>query len=368
MERSTQGYEYRGNEGGSFLERLGQRRVSTTVEELCEREGCKIEELPSLVASKAQNIVYYCEENYRIVGSEINPQIDFLYQCYQATRDLPEDSGLSEFATSLESFDTFISNYAEGMSSGACGNLMSRIDRYIKKEAHTSRLIYEDLGKTHLGYLSKVEWIPLPYSFSVLEDYVERGVVEEVINLQKAGYESPDLYHATGSAALDGIAEHNAILAANKAVKLGGEIVKTGEYSIKPSYDNFRIEDGEREYGIYNLIYASDRPIIAYAIARWFDEFHVIFGLSKDKIAEYQKEHGGEIGGVVGVDFTIGSKVPLELVDVIYGEYISLDKLKEWQEKNAPQARVVSIEAGQLLRDRPEENWESLLRQEPIVI
>jgi len=366
-----------------FLDGI-EKRDTPALDNLCNMENCDIRELPDLFANKLKFIFGHCEKHSSMIDDKLDPQIDFIYQCYKSTRNISPTLNLSGFSSSLDNFDIFISQYAQGVSRKALGNLMQRINRFIETTIHPSRTIatfpdrYRNRDKLSF-YNLEGRWIQIPSKYNASEkDYIEESIVKEIISIQESGYKRPDLYHATGSASLDGIARHGAILSANKAVALG-ETVKTGEYNTYIGWDEQSASGGRSGLG---SIYTSKDPYSGYGIARWFNEYNVVFGLSKEKIAKYLQKDKGETNirfeDYAGEGITIGPDAPLELVDIIYADHIYLDELNKWKEKNAPHAYIISLEADQLLRSRGKQefyspaeeisDWHPLLEQEPIVI
>lgn len=376
--------QFKTNGEKSLLVNSLEKRNLPTVEDVCRDENCNAEELPGLLAERTKDILDYCRKHSSIIDDELSPQIDFIYRCFASTRGTPASVDLSGFSKSLKDFESFIAQYAKGVPRRAIGNLMERIDRYTRAVVHPSRIItvfpenHRMHGKLSI-YKSEGQWIQLPSESDwSAREYVEMDVLEEIVNLQETGYTRPDLYHATGSASLSGIAKHKAILSARRARELG-EDVKTGEYNTYIGWQDYSVSGGRE--GL-SSIYTSRSPHTGYSIARWFDEYHLVFGLSIERIARYLKEHKGEtdirFADFAGEGIRIGPEAPLELVDVIYGEHIYLDDLDRWKSKYAPHARIVSLEADELLRSRGEQdfysssrgikNWKSLLSQRPVVI
>jgi hypothetical protein len=249
---------------------------------------------------------------------------------------------------------------------------MERIDRFTRTNLHSSRVItvFPDYHRGYqkvISYQLKGKWFQLPSQFGSGEEYVEKGVVEEILNLQKSGYMQPDLYHSTGSASLESIAKYGALLSARRATELG-EAVKTGEHNTYIGPEDQPQMGGEK--GLTS-VYVSTFPHIGYCVARWLDEYHVIFGLSRERTTTYIQTHiqsDGRLEEFRRGEIRIGSEVPFGLVDICYGDYIYLDKLRAWQETNIPQAFVVSLEADELLRRREQQDWESIFKKKPIII
>ena len=346
-------------------------RDKPTIQGICRNEGSISQKLPDVFTRRTKDIINYCKENDYIVDDKLSPQIDFIYQCYASTRSSPP-LHLREFSRSLDSFDSFVAHYARRASRSTIGNLMERIDRFTRTTLHPRRVItvFPENHRMHektISYQLKGRWILLPSEFGSGEEYVEKGVVEEILNLQKIGYKQPDLYHTTGSASLEGIAKHGALLSARRAIE-SEEAVKTGEQNTYIGWEDHSQMGGKK--GLAS-VYTSKFPHIGYSVARWFDEYHVIFGLSRERITTYIQAHNqpdDRLKEFPKGEVRIGPEVPLELVDSIYGEHIYLKQLLEWKEKNAPQALVVSLEADDLLRRRTKRDWESIVRQKPIFI
>lgn len=118
------------------------------------------------------------------------------------------------------------------------------------------------------------------------------------------------LYHATGSAALEGIARHKAIMSSRKVLEVG-EVIKTGEH--------ITVVHAGLEAVYTTRCFSSD-----YCLARWFNECHVVFGIKE-----------GAAPLIADKAYTlIGPEVPLRELSVVHTEDVFQDKMSEWLKAN----------------------------------
>jgi hypothetical protein len=115
------------------------------------------------------------------------------------------------------------------------------------------------------------------------------------------------LYHATGSAALDGIARRGAIISSGRAQELG-ENIETGEHRM------FAIETGLT--GVNSTPWFNSD----WCLARWFDEYHIVFGLDTDKV-EVERE---------GVYTILSPEVSIDAVKLVHTEDQFKTRVQSW--------------------------------------
>lgn len=341
-----------------------------TIDQICLMEGVEKDQIPEKLNVYTQKELKSIEEKPHIVDTFENPYYDFLYSCFISTRNLSEDDPLYDFSKTLDSFETFLNAYAPNISVKVRSNLVQRMTGFVKDVVHPEELVY--LGKPGTaGYELRKGynrggrgWIKLPNS-EKRPEFTTREVIEEVIEI--SGEQPPQdyLFHASGSASLIGIERRKAILSSAIAKELGEDVL-TGEHT------------GMGNGRLLNNIFTnkwSANP--GYSITRWFDEYSVVFGISREKLANYHKNKGEdwEPWDWEGEGVIIGPEAPLEAVDFVYAQKEYLPKLKEWLAKNAPHAKAVSLEAYDLIREnerikdgddlfgrKPVEDWSALLK------
>lgn len=333
-------------------------REKLTLDQVCAREGMTVDKLPDRFKEVAADFRDYCVDSVSMSRS-INPDIDFIYQCWQATRQLKPGHILYNFSKSLDSFDSFIQTYLPDTNSELRGKMIERIDMFRYYQMNVRRIIevwdQEDRHADQDGIYEYLgEWVRLSGGRDYYAKYADAAIIREVIEILKSGGLPANLYHATGSAALDGIQRHGALLASHKAIEKG-EVIKTGEavtQSWKPGAGNVYTEESFEEFG--------------YATVRWFDEFKVGFGTTKDSVLKYRSGEKGKkdiwFHNLAGEGIRIGTDLPLRFITLLTTEYEHLDKLRAWARKNAPQAKIVSAEAISLINGIWGESFSKLHR------
>lgn len=136
--------------------------------------------------------------------------------------------------------------------------------------------------------------------------------------------------------------------------------VSTGEHVSYINQSSGTPVAGGR-YGL-NSVYASKggyRP--GYCHINWFDEYYVAFGINKQKQDDFLSKIGfkHDFGstaeseshfldmGSEGVE--IGNEVPLSTVETIYYWKRNQEEMTVWAQKNCPSAKLISIEASEIL-------------------
>lgn len=351
-----------------------------TLEAVCKEAGCTRQSLQDILVQRSRELFEYCDKKSTIIDDELTPQIDFIYRWYRATRDLPPTSELHALSNSLNGFDAFTKRYGGEFSKKALANLGKRIQRYIDIVIHPDRILLA-FPETHRLYGNRSiyntsgEWFRIPTDSTLQPQvYVERKVIEEIIDLQSVDHRSPSLYHASGSAALPGIAKHNALLSAKKLTE-SDHTIMTGEYVGYINWNGYSVSGGKK--GLSN-IYTSKSPHTGYCTFRWFDEYPVVFGISETKLRKYLQDSNIDtdpyLENLAGEGITIGPSVPLYLVETLYANFVNLDSLKKWQQLHAPHIQVRSLEGYELTRHHKSYspyaqpiNWHALLLQKPFI-
>lgn len=336
-----------------------------TIEQICQREDIEKGQLPEKIREGTQRVIRHIEEKPFIVDTDGDPFYDILYGSYLATRNLSPDDPLFEFSQTLNSFDSFIKEYAPDISTDTRSNLVQRMSGFIDYVVHPEEIVYLSQRDSELrkGYnYGGKSWIYL--TNAERPEYTTREVIEEIVELEKEGAPNASYWHATGSASLPGIERHKAVLSSSRAQEVG-EDVMTGEHN------------GMGKGRLLGNIYVNQAGLSrGYSLSRWFDEYSVVIGISKEKLAKYFQEKGEkwEAVDLRGEGTTIGPEVPLQAVDVLYSQREYLPRLNEWAQRNCPHAKVVSLEAYELMRQnanrkagldifgvKPIEDWPALL-------
>lgn len=338
------------------------RKLDTpTLDDLSRIHGVEIFDFPEFFRKRTKHLFDLIGTRAFGLDNEWYTHINFLYQTWVATKttgiDLPTD-----FVQSLGSYDSFMQSYCTNASLSVRSAFNFWIKWFTERIVHPKMIL--ELGQplskhyeiTQRGvYEYKGAWHCIP-SNNNMYTYVEHEVIREVNLLTNTlkSFEA-DLFHATGSAALDGISQHRALLSARRSEEQG-VLVKTGEYTHKDNKGQIPVGGTE---GLEN-IYASAKVDSGYSTIRWFDEFPVVFGFKSDEVNDYLEHQYGwrvpHLKEVYGDGHKLGNEVPISLVRAIYTQIKDLDRLRAWAKINAPNSVVISIEAASLLRERSHEN------------
>ncbi len=364
----------------TFLVQNVTPRLPLTLDNLALREDISVSSLPEHLRKASSALKEYAQTSYNLEDKML-PSLDFIYQCWQASRSLPPSHTLAKFAHTLDSFETFLATYMHATSSTTQVNLAQILDRFIYTNVHDQRILTVDdpssRSRNEFGtYNTGGEWVELPqYLSSPHErDYVDTAVLREVIEKRNELTEA-EVYHSTGSASLRGIASQQAILASRMASQRGEEPI-VGEYL---TYNIDQINPGARKELI--SVFAARHPKRGYALSRWFDEFHVTFGISiarqqahLTKIKSPITLSQVELSDMTGEGIQLGPEIPLDAVSTIYVDFAHKDSMIAWTKSHCPNANVVSYEAFEVLqRERempryrqPQFTAEQLLQTSPV--
>ncbi len=341
-----------------------------SLEEIANSAGVQPQELPQAMQKMALEIADVTRNTFFTVEEGYEKRIDFIYRCWAATRDLPEGHQLYTFARSLDSLDTFIQTYLPDATNRLKGDLIERVTGFVEEVVHPSsdlHLYPKERGWSKAStfgiYTIDGDWIHIPGQY-YHEKYVEKQVVEEALRLKKENLLHPDeMYHATGSSILEGVARQKAILSTQRAHQKG-ESVQTGEYA---TYIN---RHDDKPVGYSNTVYAGDCMEVTYGKSIWFDEFRMVFGISRSKMANFLRQSGrtpdfkyrSEIG------ITLGPEVPLDTITSVYADSRHKERVEEWIKRNGlqEQMRFISLEAVSLAREYSDRNLGNLLTS-PII-
>jgi len=338
------------------------RRPLLSLAEIAQKENVSVRQLPKAMKKHIQSIKEYMKTpSFTAAGREIDPHIDFIFQSWQATRNLSRFHPLYSFAQTLDSFDTFFEAYFTENSTQHYGRLISLIDAFVREKFHPDKKIYVQKGHPERSYPSGLynisgDWVRTDLDYDHM--YVDRSIIEEAIAIGSLPQE-PTFFHQSGSAILSSVGSIGEIVSGKKANALGLRL-QTGESVTDASEGKIRQ---------LNSVYASNYlQYSGYERVRWFDEGHITFGISRQKLEDYYEQKTGVRPTMMKKEYYIhdedlqghfidagkngtllGPEVPLTTVNAIYTERIYLDRIKEWAKQHAPQAQVISIEAGTLL-------------------
>lgn len=249
----------------------------------------------------------------------------------------------------LQSFDAFVSHFCPMANGSERAALIADVDKFLYRNRPSMLVpeicLPEYLHRPAAACSSTGHWVKLP------DSWVDVRVLEEALALAKEGIPQTHelLVHATGSAALDGIAKCKAILSA-EAVHQQGGTVHTGEFVslilADPAIKTPQTGDGQ--------IFADDTGMShwGYSMLRWFDEARVTFGISKRKQRAHIQASNpfGDINKFYA-GYTIGPTAPLENVAVISAPKENEARIREWIADHCPHAKFVSYQAVNLLED-----------------
>lgn len=317
---------------------------------------------------------------------------EIIYNLYLLSRDKNEIEK-NNWLINFSDFQTFVQHFCANANSNSKAYIGEYVNMFMNSEfpvypqAKQTRImsilpqqlyyLVDNLKKKQLDvYLGDGEWVLMPEPETKLAldafKFVDKKVIEEIVDILKEGYKKPDLTHSSGSSALEGIAKHKAILSSKEAGDRG-EKIKTGEYT---SFVNSDLKEGRRLGDVYANKEGVPHFLVGYNFVNWFNEYYVTFGINKNKQEnslivkdEKIKDFGSE--GVL-----IGSEVPLENIDYVYCQKLYKNEVNKWVEKNCPWAKVISLEAYKILYEysqvvnevaisqgkKPLEIWESLIK------
>ncbi len=352
----TRGWEYAGRPVEVRVETHLERYTPKTFEEIANENGVEPEVLPELIDERARALMGDCWRRRGSQTRDTEQEIKFLYECYLALKDREDYNAIKE---KIKSPEGFYQAYGKKGRHEAMRTLGNRINNFMWRVGDPDAVIeiYDmemTISPVQGEFTRPGEYVYLPVADKYSEaELVDVRVVEELIEMQEKGGEVlSNLYHVTNSAALPGISEKRAILAASRARETGHRLL-TGEYAE----DNVDVIVGahdKKEYGL-NEIYADSLPRMGYSFVNWFDRWPVVFGTSRDKVVNHaEKVLGVEAPSMISVPdgIQIGEEVTMDMVEVVMCNLGHIEEVKKWVSENCPNARVVSLEAFDLYRTK----------------
>lgn len=357
--------------GQTDLRLLGIPRLrEPSLEELGDLYGTTLQDVGGVFGAYAAEIAHDAQQTDFAKDPDGTRRIAFLYEVWNATHQ-SDQSELQDFAASFSTADAFRAAYAPtatDRSFSAFTFWIDRFNRYIvphEREvrfiAHSHELpIYYRDGMYH----QEGEWFRIDEADGSVT-YVDRPVVEEAAGLEAELIKSEaDLFHATGSAALPGIARQGAILSARR-LTASGERIRTGEF--QHTQGQVKVI-GDNKQPLEN-VYASTYLSPDYATSGWFDEYPVVFGFDGRSVEDFLvREKGWREARLVGPNahgWLAGDELPVSLVRALYTFSPFVARLAEWSRVNTPDALVMSLEAASLLREHSAKTAHTLYTHYP---
>lgn len=343
-------------------------KKTLTLNDIAQKEGCDISDLESNLTLKIKKFSEKMSKNISYPSEEYFGLIDSLYNLYLQSKNTDE-TVKNPWLAGFQSFDDFVNHFCPEATQHARAAMKKNIQIFVSLIVNQEKIINVHprnwLGINSEGikeiYNTKGDWILLPgenYELGIF-DYVDREIIKEIINLIEENHHYSDFIHSSGSAALDGIEKSQAILSAQE-VEVRNIKVNTGEHvSYVNQESGTPIAGGE--YGL-GSVYASNRGYSSgYCHINWFDEYYVAFGINKQKQEDFlkKKRYKNEMSledeesspfldmGSEGVE--IGNEVPLTAVEAVYCWKQYQAEMKTWIQENCPEAKLISIEAAEIL-------------------
>lgn len=337
-------------------------RAPLSIEQICEREGATVKTLEPILRTRFESWEQDMRNALSYPDLESLPLLETMYSLsLLANRYREDDATVAAipWIRNFCSFDSFVGHFCPHATPNARAYMMKNIQIFTEVLIHPSRLLEipvrsnPDWGNLNEIYTAGGTWKLAPmYFYDGGFDLIERSVIAEIIELLESDYREPDYAHTTGSAALNGIAEHATLLSGEEAVKRG-TAPTTGEHVSYIQLDSgLSVSAGAGNSSIY---VHHGPPVHNYHVLRWFDEHPVAFGINKERQEAFlegttfryghdtepktlSKDHRSE--GVV-----IGHMVPLTAVDYVYCWKLRQEEMQIWVAKHCSHTKVVSLEA-----------------------
>lgn len=313
-------------------------------------------ELDGLVDRVQESVDIIMDEDTK--DDDKTKELKFVYEVYLATRDVENNQELIELADNLNSFESFRRKFLVDASRYQLANFYEAVTFFRGRVIHPSRELFieADLGFRDRYYDGVYgyhgEWVVIPKGGREgLFGIVEQSVIEEAIKLRTANIKV-ELFHTTGSAALDGIGRNQQIMSAKRLVE-SKEDVSTGEYASYISKE-FGSSVTGRNTGLSNVYVEQNGIAKGYELIRWFDEYSVTFGIRLDLQRQYVSKNYGDDRSLfyrTSEGMQVGPEVPLSNVALVIVDHQELSRAREWASLNAPGVFVTSYDAYSLYQD-----------------
>lgn len=344
-----------------------------TLEEIYQKYDCDQETFPEVfekqVVSPIKEVIrgMVKERNFSYDAIIAEELFDPLYQVWQATRELPPEYPLYELAQRLESFESFYESYFSGKPQDFQGPLITYFDMYLNFCHNPMEIRTVWIGPKEQRRTLGLRQYPPEKTWISLEEN-NRGNTTEVTTLEvlkqahclhEMELESEDLiFHSTGSSALAGIGEEEAILSASALLRRGGNL-RSGEFVTLGQYNpTLNRPDSP---GLAD-VYGSPGTVSSYGYSRWFDEYEVVFGLDREKVRRRLLEETGKEPFLrySSEGACLGPRVPLDEATLLLTPNKHLPKLRAWAKEHAPEAVVTSTEAWKVAQRYNKEELERI--------
>jgi hypothetical protein len=313
-----------------------------TAEQLAESYDIPVEGLPAVF-----------EAHLRYVSDPTQPfsvdaQFNSIHELYKIWQASKEHSELAAFGANIASMEDLQRSYPDIDVTGMSGALVKQLKNFVLQPAQLTSLSLEadrpTVSQQRGMYNADGEWVRLPAPDNGRTTaFARRGVLDEAAKLEaELTTQEADVFHATGSAALEAILNRGALLSVSKLLEEGVAITSGEHISDDHSYVPMR-----------STVYMSNMMDADYSTERWFDEYPVIFGFLSETLAQ-QAPHPNYNRGLVGPSSDghhAGEEVPLSMLQAIY---VPKDKAPEVQAKIAEHGlpvEVISIEAAMVMRE-----------------
>lgn len=336
--------------------------------ELAEAFGATPETMADAVRRQLEEYASSVSESSPQPEEEDLPLFERMYELSVLARDASERTRVP-WLGSFRSFETFRRAYLGNVSQRQVTMLRCQIMYATEHRVRPERVMLLRTGPRHSwqkrdrSFEASGSWALLPNRVERFKDefeFVESGVLNEIVSLLESGYRPSDYSHASGSAALWAIGRQGVIRSSAELIQRGRP-PRTGEAGggrHQGGLWNVYGDRGVREFGSYNTI-------------SWFDEYFVTFGINGARQEEFLNTLGPEdwrvsayesllgpgwdVGKGKIVDFggegnLLGPRVPLSSVDTVYAWKSGESDVRAWLARFAPHARFVSLEANATLQ------------------
>lgn len=343
---------------------LAYREIASP-SQVAERRGTSLEGLEEVlkreVAECAEDLKTACS-----VDAKHLPLIADLHDLWFARKEQSEELAGLPWAGALDSLDALVAWFAPAATLHSRAYIGIHVEWFVKEyTGNPGELrIYPSRKNLQGGYdftedeiktpaeisAPKRDWVYMPGdAWNRIETYLARPVLEEIVFLLESGYRPPDYSHASGSAALLGIADEGAIVNSLELLEKG-KVPETGERS------HYLSTDAEVQRGLGSIYADKGDPQQGYNTLRWFDQYHISFGINRERQNAYMRttdvryEDSSEseqlsYDTIMNEGTLIGRRVPLSAVQYVYAWQGRKSDAEEWAKAHCPHAQVIGLEA-----------------------
>ncbi len=338
--------------------------------EIAQKEGCEIAALEADIKAKVEEFAEKMKKECGSPSEKYVDLIDSLYNLYLQSKN-PELVKEYPWLSNLNSYNEFADHFCPQATPNAHSFIKKNIRCFVETIVNQEKSLeihhrdWYGVNKDGIREIYNIDnkWILLPgeYYNSGSFDYADREVINEIKELLESGYKRSAFTHSSGSAALTGIAKSGAILSAQDSEREGIKIA-TGEHvSYVSSESGIPVAGGR--YGLGSVYASKDGPTYGYHHLNWFDEYHVAFGINKEKQEEFlrqidfkyewasSEDHPARTLDLGSEGIEIGNRVPSDNIETVYFWKRHQAEMEIWAKENCPQAKLVSLEAANVLRN-----------------